>query len=331
MTPPAQPNSMPDWPIGQVGACLFEPMTGVTPHAPDAGQDSLPGPLAALAKQGRLYAVLDVASMTGLIEILDAFGMEYRRIHSPDSPKDWQSLGPVVVRMQVQSGLNRVLFTDKGPKAEGCFWRRSPAGLLRVDAEIDTVAAHLMRYTRLTNAEGDGFYVRFWERHVLPGLAQDGAPLAESLLEEIGGQPVHWLLLVPAAESAMQVSRVPERIGRPVAGPRLSAEDRASMERSSELRKLREEIGLAVEDLPPQVAEAYGADPRLADLWRQLRPQGYYEPQQRVRALALYLRAVVLGQNGPAWATLTQEGTAAEDRLARLNSAVKSLEAARQG
>jgi hypothetical protein len=319
-----------DWREGCFGGVELSLIAPVAPL--DAQFGSFPlrdTPLAldaAVASSSGLYAVLDAALVPGCEEYLAVSGCSYDCLFRGDARAEWGAAGPWLVALPRGHRLRRMLFTQIDPAPPWQLWHRFPGLLIATDAGFGAVLAHLRRFTRLRAPDGDWFYFRFWERHVLGTLAMTEDPLAEALLAKIDGAAATWIVPDPPASRALLARLAANRADVPTPRPALTAQTLAALDAATARRLARAEVAGALRGMPPERVAQWLHDPRLLDLRAQLIALRVTQPEDRRDAIALYLQAHDAGSAAEAWQALTAPGVGAGVRLWRLRQMLGLLE-----
>ncbi|MGH1369559.1 MAG: DUF4123 domain-containing protein [Maritimibacter sp.] len=327
-----------DWPEGDVGPCEFARIEGIEPLDAQMGAEvevELPTALEGVFQAEKtLFALLDGAKQAQLPELLAASGLPYRCLFQGVAEEEWKSAAPWVVELRPGHKFTRMMFTDSGSGTPWEMWGQALGPLIEVAASLDSLRTRLRKFTRIETEAGDWLYFRFWERQVLPALAQSGAggeglddaaALADALVADVAGAAPKWFFPHPKHNSLMTVCRAKTREGETPARPKLGAAGQTALDQGTVRRHVRDEIAGALADVDAEIATHYAADPRLAELRNMLVGQGFKQPEHRTEAISLYLTASKAGQADRAWATLAGDGPGPMQRLHVLKTFLKSL------
>ncbi|WP_394200114.1 DUF4123 domain-containing protein [Litoreibacter albidus] len=165
--------------------------------------DTVPAPLAPAlladhgtdAGQTRLYAVLDAAQATGLIDMLENQELPHTCLYSGKAMENMGDLSPWLVELNPDDRMLRDLMTatdSPDTDAPWHFWRRQIGIFLRSDASLETLRAHFRKYTKLRDEAGDTFFLRFFEPDFLAAM------MGQASAGEIAGffGPLHSVIAI---------------------------------------------------------------------------------------------------------------------------------------
>lgn len=326
------PVALDDWAEGCSGGVALSLIAPLVPFDAQLGchplQDTPKALEAALAPGQTLYAVLDAALISGCEAYLVASGCRHDCLFRGAARAEWGACGPWLVELPRGSRLRRMLFTQTESAPPWQLWRRFPGVLIATQAGFDAVLAHVRRLTRLQTPDGNWLYFRFWERHVLGALAQAQDPLSVAMLAEIDGAATAWIIPDPPAQRALMAQRAPDRTGMDAPRPALTAQTMATLDTATAQRLARAEVAAALRGTPPAQRAQMLRDPQLLDLRAQLVALRVTQPEDRSRAIALYLQAHATGRAAAAWQALTAPGAGAGVRLWHVQQMLDTAEVA---
>ncbi|WP_298262169.1 DUF4123 domain-containing protein [uncultured Litoreibacter sp.] len=205
---------------------IIDTIVDLIPLAPELGStDTVPSLLlpALLGDHGsdsgqtHLYAVLDAAQATGLVEMLENQDLPHSCLYSGEAMANMGDLSPWLVELQPDSRMLRDLMTatdSPDTDAPWHFWRRQIGILIRSDQSLTTLRAHFRKYTKLVDEQGDSYFLRFFEPDFLTALlgqATDGeiagffAPL-HSIVAIEQPHPETWAAKVLSVDPALDVA-----------------------------------------------------------------------------------------------------------------------------
>lgn len=107
------------------------------------------------------YAILDAAKVMGLVEMLDASGLEHACLLKGEAAKELRDVAPYLVRLEESSSFTRNLFT-KG-EAGWQMWDSEPGIYLRSTQDFQSTWKHFRKFIKVQDYTGRWLYVRFWE------------------------------------------------------------------------------------------------------------------------------------------------------------------------
>lgn len=123
-----------------------------------------------------LFVLLDAAEVEGLPDILADSGLPHSCLYQGDALQKLGPAAPWLVQMDPNSTFTRLLLTA-GQSKRG-LWDRLSGLYLLSDADLASVRNHLRKLIFVHDAEGKGYYLRFWEARFIEQLAdrRDRAP-----------------------------------------------------------------------------------------------------------------------------------------------------------
>lgn len=151
---------------------------------PDKLRDALfgqPTPTEAEARQGssaeglvhlKTYAILDAAKAAGLVNRLEASGLNYSSLFSGQSAEDYRDVAPYLVQLDEANSFTRQLFT--GSRGMHGLWERDVGIYVRSRMELDEVRKHFRKFTRLRDTNEKWYYFRFWDPSVATWIFRIG-------------------------------------------------------------------------------------------------------------------------------------------------------------
>ncbi|MEP3348271.1 MAG: DUF4123 domain-containing protein [Litoreibacter sp.] len=183
---------------------VIDTVTDLIPLAPELGStDTVPpqllpamlGDYGTDADQTRLYAILDAAQATGLIEMLEDQGLSHTCLYSGEAMENIGDLSPWLVELKPDCRMLRDLMTatdSLDTDAPWHFWRRQIGIFIRSDQSLETLRSHFRKYTKLVDDHGDTFFLRFFEPDFLAAI------LGQATAGEIAGLfvPLHSLVAI---------------------------------------------------------------------------------------------------------------------------------------
>jgi hypothetical protein len=305
--------------------------------ATHALQTSLPAPLVDLlfgvdpsvARSGATppatYAVLDAAKYRFLAEFLETSGLPHRCLFKGKAAEEMRDVAPWLVALEPDNRLTRALFTEgDGPAA---LWRFNLGPIIRCAADFDAVWRHFRKFIRLRRADADVWvYFRFWEPHVLPGLAaavaEEPLALAQDMLAPINGAPQSWTVFDTQTRRAARWSIAdPARVRQSVL--LLHPATTVALAQSTIRAQMTTEINRALQAVGDDLRRAYAAEPRLAVLWSALQAARFDLANHRIDAIRGYLTMVANHRQEEAWRILMRQDQGAKVRLWHLERAME--------
>ncbi|SFI47071.1 DUF4123 domain-containing protein [Jannaschia pohangensis] len=130
--------------------------------------EALPDPLLTFLQidTGQCFAVLDAAAFPLLPELIDAHAEDAACLWQGNAARDMAHLAPWLIRLSSASRLTRSLFAG-APDANVPWqlWGAWPGLILRARADVtaEALRSHLRKMTRLRDAAGQWYFLRFWE------------------------------------------------------------------------------------------------------------------------------------------------------------------------
>ncbi|WP_281858342.1 DUF4123 domain-containing protein [Litoreibacter halocynthiae] len=166
-----------------------------TETVPPKLQPALLGGYGTGPDQTRLYAVLDAAQATGLVDMLEDQGVPHTCLYSGEAMANIGDLSPWLVELRPDDRMLRDLMTatdSEDTDAPWHFWRRQVGIFLRSDQSLDALRAHFRKYTKLRDETGDSFFLRFFEPDFLAAMLGQATP------GEIAGffAPLHSVIAI---------------------------------------------------------------------------------------------------------------------------------------
>ncbi len=145
--------------------------------------------------QTHLYAILDAAQVTGLIDMFENQGLEHVCLYSGAAMSSVGDLSPWLVRLRPEDRMLRDLMTatdSENSDAPWHFWRRQIGIFLRSDKSLQELRAHFRKYTKLPDETGSTFFLRFFEPDFLAAMLGQASP------GEIAGffAPLHSVIAI---------------------------------------------------------------------------------------------------------------------------------------
>lgn len=145
--------------------------------------------------QTRLYAILDAAQATGLIEMLENQDLPHVCLYSGEAMNNLGELSPWLVELRPDDRMLRDLMTataSADTDAPWHFWRRQIGIFLRSDKSLIELRAHFRKYTKINDNSGDTFFLRFFEPDFLAAMLGQASP------GEIAGffAPLHSVIAI---------------------------------------------------------------------------------------------------------------------------------------
>ncbi|MFQ6546307.1 DUF4123 domain-containing protein [Aestuariibius sp. 2305UL40-4] len=130
------------------------------------------------------YAVLDVAKIPGLLELLEASDLDHACMFQGGAAEDLRDVAPWIARLEEGNTFTSGLFTQgDGPNQ---FLEREPGIYLRSSATFDELRKQLRKFTRLKDHTGRWSFFKFWEPRLFPPFA-DNAHLFPSYHQTFRG------------------------------------------------------------------------------------------------------------------------------------------------
>ncbi len=108
------------------------------------------------------YAIVDAAKAMGLVEMLEASGLDHSCLFQGKAAEELRDVAPYIVRLEESNAFTRNLFTkgDSGWQ----MWDRKPGIYLRSPASLGEIRKHFRKFTKVRREDGKWFYFRFWDR-----------------------------------------------------------------------------------------------------------------------------------------------------------------------
>lgn len=157
---------------------------------PSAAEEALLG-----GNEDSLFVLLDGALVPSLEERIEAEGLISRSLFAGRAEEEYREVAPRLVQLRRGSSLLRSLFTDAGRPSD--LWRHKPGLFLQSKVSIDTLRAHLRRFTRVQDADGKWFYFRMHDAESMNYYFAMKLPVLENLsrfFEMREGGSVTWIL-----------------------------------------------------------------------------------------------------------------------------------------
>ncbi|SFR65234.1 DUF4123 domain-containing protein [Litoreibacter janthinus] len=167
---------------------LIDTIVDISPLAPELDptdtvpaqlQPALLGDYGAESGQARLYAILDAAQATGLVDMFETQELPHTCLYSGDAMANMGDLSPWLIELRPDDRMLRDLMTAADTADEDGpwhFWRRQIGIFLRSDLPLEELRLHFRKYTKLPDEEGDTFFLRFFEPDFLAALLGQATP-----------------------------------------------------------------------------------------------------------------------------------------------------------
>lgn len=173
------------WPLKTAPDSLIEPLFG-QPDPTEAeikhygGIDKVP-PM-------RTYAILDAAKVFGLVEMIDASGLEHRCLFKGNAAEDYRDVAPYLVEIEQDNSFTRTLFTHHPDQPQEMtsvhMWHKEPGIYIRSRYTFEHLWKHFRKFTRLYSKETDSWrYFRFYEPNIVGSMI---ASFNEEAFEKFG-------------------------------------------------------------------------------------------------------------------------------------------------
>ena len=107
------------------------------------------------------YAILDVAKVVNLPELLERSGLQHRCLFKGEALNAMSAAAPWIVRLEETSAFTRNLFTRSDMSWH--LWDTEPGIFLRSNSSLDDLWRHFRKFTRVQDEAGKWYYSRFWE------------------------------------------------------------------------------------------------------------------------------------------------------------------------
>jgi hypothetical protein len=133
----------------------------------------------------RTFAILDAAQIQGLVDMMDAWEMQYRCLYKGKLAEDLRDLAPYLVHLRPYHKLTGWLFKDGA--APSHLWDTDYGCFVLSEADIDTLQAHFRHYNTVqTDGSDHRLFLRFWSNPVLCAMARHPGP--DPLISGLLGQ-----------------------------------------------------------------------------------------------------------------------------------------------
>lgn len=110
------------------------------------------------------YAILDASKVMGLVEKLEASGLDHVCLFKGVAAEELRDVAPYLVRLCEASPFTRNLFTRSNEPRH--LWDREPGVYLRSRGSLDALWAHFRKFVRIKSESGAWMFQRFWEPSV---------------------------------------------------------------------------------------------------------------------------------------------------------------------
>lgn len=184
------------------GAFLnFDPITGIQPVSDRPGSvaaDAVPDALAPVlfpSGPAQTYALLDAARIPGLPETLETSRLDHICLFRGDSFDQLKQVAPWLVRIEGSGKFTRNLF--RASTKSWHLWGKDAGIFLRSPAGLQDVAAHLRRFTKVSDKAGKWVFFRFWDPLVAQiyfGGMADHAERIGQIFRLPTGQPMEMIV-----------------------------------------------------------------------------------------------------------------------------------------
>ncbi len=147
----------------------------------------------------RLYALLDGARLTNLPELLATSDVPHRCLYTGKAAENLGAVAPWLAQLPYDNTFTRNLFTqDPDRPAHWHYWHHEPGLFFASQTDLDTMHAHLRRFTRLADSDGTFYQVRFHEPDFLSNYlrATPDGEIATRLFHHRGAALVDALICV---------------------------------------------------------------------------------------------------------------------------------------
>lgn len=123
----------------------------------------------------RTFAILDASQIQGLVDMMDAWEMEYRCLYKGQMAQELRDLAPYLVHLRPYHRLAGWLF--KEGTAPNQLWATDYGCFVVSEAHIDTLQAHFRHYNTVqTDGTDHRLFLRFWSNPVLSAMARHPGP-----------------------------------------------------------------------------------------------------------------------------------------------------------
>ncbi|EPX81843.1 DUF4123 domain-containing protein [Litoreibacter arenae] len=112
-------------------------------------------------EESYVYAILDAAQISGLPELLETSGLEYRCLFKGEAYEELRDVAPWIVQLKEGSNFVRNLFTRS--KAPWHLWDAGAGVFVQSRSDLNDVWAHFRKFTKVQDEEGRWYYQRYWE------------------------------------------------------------------------------------------------------------------------------------------------------------------------
>lgn len=184
-----------------VGITPLDDQFGVWPRkmVPDDLQDFLFGPLAK-GGQGDLktYAVIDASKLPNLVETLASSELKYRCLFTGEAGDNLVDVAPYLVELLEDHRFTCNLLSQGDQPWQ--YWDREAAMFVRSAGDFDDIWRHLRKFTKIPDANGKWFFLRFWDRMFAHYLQEHPTgPFPDGFFRQIDA------LIVPHKEGSVRV------------------------------------------------------------------------------------------------------------------------------
>lgn len=144
---------------GNVPEALIQPI--FSPHVVDENsQDAEETP----DNQISAFAVVDGTRVPNLPELIDAHGIDAISLFGEDADERMIVGGPWLIRLDLNTRFVRNLFfEDPEQQNSNALWMSNWGVIIRSHEDIDGLARHLRRFTKVRDEHDQWFYFRFWD------------------------------------------------------------------------------------------------------------------------------------------------------------------------
>lgn len=141
------------------------------------------------------YALLDAARIPGLTEVLETSRLDHACLFRGDSFDQLKQVAPWLVRIEGSGKFTRNLF--RASSRSWHLWDKGAGIFIRTTAPLDELAAHLRRFTKVSDKDGKWLFFRFWDPLVaqiyFDGMA-DHAERISQIFRMPSGKPIEMVV-----------------------------------------------------------------------------------------------------------------------------------------
>lgn len=273
------------------------------------------------------YALLDTGKLQWGESEFEDCELRHQCLFNGVAAKELKDAAPYLFELKPDKDFTRRLFTrDPEMPCEMTsvhLWHTQPAIFIRSRAGFEQVWKHLRRFTRLPRPPETWIYFRFWEACVMPALSHGPAAwLGRQMLDDGTPDGQMWVSITGNTAHVFQLA--PDHLAET---RRLELTNEVVEALDAEV--LHRQEGRDMETVRNGLAEpdrGQVSDTFMRDTLSDLRDAGFSEPEQRQKALGLFVQASLQGIRDRAAEILWHEAQGPTVRLWHLEKLVEADE-----